>query len=239
MTVAKTKNDQRQTGGGVSNAGNPDQHSVNEALIAHWTRRVGIFTGVMAGATVLLFVATGVSAYFLWETDTHISGQLREMHAQTVTTRAQVRGNISPEPFIIDKVMENAQIAGWDVTPRWKNTGLTDALDIRMWWNIIPVDGHYDDIRKFDCPNVPEPVGISPLVAQPGHVFLQIAQRLPASLVLKALTHDAAIIVVGHVRYRDIFPDDPIHSIDWCNNVVPNDPASDKFSWISLKQDAR
>jgi hypothetical protein len=69
---------------------NPDQHTINEALIARWTRRLGIFTGLLAAVTALLVVATGISAYFLYTTDdavhkTLLNGQRAFVHLEKIS----------------------------------------------------------------------------------------------------------------------------------------------------------
>jgi len=69
---------------------------------------------------------------------------------------------------------------------------------------------------------------------------LQLAVTIPADQAAKALTHDAAILVGMHVEYRDIFyPDDPERLIDSCDNLVPNDPNADMFSWLSIRRAVR
>src|SRR5580700_950836 len=114
------QNNDDNSGVAANGTKNPNQHGVNEALIARWTRRLGIYTLVLAVATVALVIATGIGAYFLYETDRSIKDQLQEMRAQTATTKAQVRANISPDPFGVDQVIENGQITAWQITPRWR-----------------------------------------------------------------------------------------------------------------------
>lgn len=47
----------------------PTEHRINEAMIARWTRKLGIFTMILAVATVLLVVIGGITAWILSETD--------------------------------------------------------------------------------------------------------------------------------------------------------------------------
>src|ERR1700685_1088105 len=76
---SKAENDQTNAYTATNESATPDQHTFNEALIANWTRRLGIFTGLLVSVTALLVVATGISAYFLWESDQGIKGQIAEM----------------------------------------------------------------------------------------------------------------------------------------------------------------
>jgi hypothetical protein len=125
----------------------------------------------------------------------------------------------------------------WEVTPHWKNTGATDALELKSWWAYWFIDRHYDDFRKLQCPEMLEPEGTAAQVAPPGGEFFQLAKIIPVDQVVKALTHDAAILIGIHIEYRDIFyPDDPPRLIDSCDNLVPNDPNLDRFSWLSIRR---
>jgi hypothetical protein len=193
----------------------------------------------MAAATVMLFVATGISAYFLWESDESISGQLREMHIQTLTTRAQVRANITENPWDVTQIRDNAQTVAWQITPQWKNVGNTDALEVRSDWAITIVPGRYTDPGTVPCASFTIPKYALPTVVQPTRTFAEPAKYVQAAEMLKALSREAAILVVGRVEYRDIFPDDAPHYIDWCNNAVPNDPGNNKFSFFGIRHKIR
>jgi hypothetical protein len=219
-------------------ASNPDQHVLNENLIAQWTRRLGIFTALLAGVTALLVLATGISAYFLWETDVSIEGQLHEMHQQTATTRAQVRANIAREGIDHWSLMENGNVIGWELSPKWKNTGATPAKDFQNWFVISFAEGTHGGWNQAQyCPSVPaNPANIAaPVILEPQHGLTELSQRMFANDVGKISSNQGAVFVAGHVQYRDIFPDDPPHFIDWCVLVIPNNPSDNVFSFFNVK----
>jgi hypothetical protein len=72
---------------------------------------------------------------------------------------------------------------------------------------------------------------------QPTHSYLQLAQRISIEQLQKTAKGEAIIIIEGHFEYRDIFPDDPIHIIDWCSRLIPNDIPTKKVSFIDLKME--
>lgn len=170
---------------------------------------------------------------------TAMQSQLTEMHEQTVTTRNQIRANIGDNPWRVDQVRENGQIVAWDFTPEWKNSGGTDAMEVRDWWGHTIIRRHYDSFNEVTCPPVGVPPPTHPFVVQTQHPFAQGAQRIDAADISKAGTHDVQIIFAGRVDYRDIFPDDPPHYVDWCSLVIPTNATNNDFSFFSLRQDAR
>jgi hypothetical protein len=103
----------------------PDQHAINEALIANWTRRLGIFTGLLVGVTVLLVIATGISAYFLWDSDHAIEGQLAVMQ---LAQRAWVAPNVVKWA---NTSVSNPLIVHFNI----KNFGHEPARQVRNWQN--------------------------------------------------------------------------------------------------------
>jgi hypothetical protein len=233
------QNRQGEAGAGAHNAGNPNQRGINEALIATWTRRLGIYTGVLAVATVFLVVASGISAFFIWESDQSIEGQLGEMHQQTTTTRAQVRANISADVFGFDRIAQGGMFMGWDVTPRWRNTGATDALDYKGIWGISFKPGPKTGLDVSDCPELTIPPNTQPTVIQAGHPFAELAQRFTVAQALQTQANEASAFVSGRLEYRDIFPDDPLHYLDWCSRIVVNNIDRDQVSLLTVKSISR
>lgn len=242
MSTVKHGEDQINPDRSVDATRNPNVHSVNETLIASWTRRLGIYTGVLAVATVALVVATGIGTFFLWRSDVAIEGQLKEMRDQTATTRAQVRANMAQEDFVHEPVTENGIVTGWDISPRWKNSGATDASDLKGWWTLKFVAAFNRPPKSWtgaDCPKFETPFnfeGASTVVIPSGHPWTLVSTRLSSEVVTQVLNGKGAVFAFGHLQYRDIFPDNPIHYFNWCDLVSPYDAPHNGFSFLVLYQ---
>jgi hypothetical protein len=158
--------------------------------------------------------------------------QIGEMRQQRLSAQAQMRADMRRETL----QTEHKNIGGrdrWMITPVWKNAGSTDARYLGAAWRLkwladanIPPD-------QLLCPNV-EPVTNASGISAPGQMFLQGAQVLPAAVVDAAAVNRAVIIIAGRVQYRDVFPDTPLHYLEWCVWAVPNDPSHNVWSFISL-----
>ena len=206
------------------------QHNY-ERRIANWTIVVGCFTG-------LLFVATGLSAWFLYQTDDAIHGQLREAREQTITTHAQIRANMIQEDIGHELRYENGALVGVFFTPHWKNVGATDARDYVGWYRLTALSGK-TNWTVADCPNPDRPADVpGPIVVQAGHPLSQEGQLLPIAVINQVLINRGAIFFAGHSQYRDIFPDDPTFHFDWCQRAVINNLSANEFSFQILRQQA-
>jgi hypothetical protein len=161
------------------------------------------------------------------------------MHQQTATTRAQVRANISADAFGFDRVTEKGMFTGWDVTPRWRNTGATDALDYKGIWGIFSKPGPNNSLNISDCPELTVPTDAQPTVIQAGHPFAQLARRFTVAQALQTQANEASSFVAGRLEYRDIFPDGPPHYLDWCSRIVVNDIDRDQVSLLTVKSISR
>ena len=162
--------------------------------------------------------------------------QANEAHEQTITTRSQVRANISNDPFGLNRYFQNAMLMGWRITPHWRNSGPTDALNVRTVWGWRYVPGHVTGLGNIaDCPQFAFG-DQTPFVVQAGHPFAQLAQDLQMANLLQASAENGAIYVGGLIEYNDIFPDDPLHTVDWCSRMIPNDIDKDVASYVAVKE---
>ena len=71
-------------------------------------------------------------------------------------------------------------------------------------------------------------------IVAPGAIFLQGVRTIPISDIQAAGQGTFVFLVAGHMQYRDIFQEDPIHFFDWCDWAVPNDVANRRWSFITL-----
>ena len=191
---------------------------------------VAVFTGALA-----------IVAYFqlsaMRHTDDAINDQLKEMRLQTATTRAQIRANVAPQGIVTRAVSQNG-VTGWTLNPTWKNTGGTDAVDLRSWWALQIVEGAEWTAKR--CPAVAAPVnGTSSEILPPQSGIAQVSAFLSTTDATRAINHQIAVFAAGHVEYFDIFPDDPIHHVDWCILVIPNDIPNNIFSFLNMSQSTK
>jgi hypothetical protein len=201
--------------------------------IARFTAYLVLFTFCLVFVGILQWVS--------------IRGQLHEMKAQRLLTMAQISANLKQERTIITPYGEGEKpisqgeiIRGWHITPSWTNVGGSDARGFVGWFEVIPYN--FMPPRPpngGDCPVPVEPKSPRPeYVIQPHAGMLQVAQKLALEDVIRAKNGKGYILVVGHIEFRDIFPDTPIHHRNWCELLIPDDPARNIWSDIMLSERA-
>jgi hypothetical protein len=213
----------------------PDHHTLNENLIATWTRRLGIFTALLVAVTALLVIATAISAYFLWESDVAIEGQLHELHEQNITIRAQNRANLALIEIQHDPESEHGHLVALEISPQWKNLGATDARDVKMGFNIVQIEVANKPHSAIDCPDAKPPSG-PPRIIQSQQSVTQAAKIVSVKDIQRERDGVIKIFINGQIRYRDIFPDDPIWTYEWCVYLSSYDPDNNGFSFITVRE---
>lgn len=198
--------------------------------VARFTLVIGIFTGVLVFVGSLQWCA--------------IRGQLNEMTAARKTTIAQIRANLRREvpqitPWTSDDKPADAgkSIAYWKISPTWTNSGSTDAIEYRGWFDIIPINhlpGHF--LTDTDCPTPqpPNPPHVGTIV-HAGANQAQLAKKLSVEDIAMAKQEKGYILMVGHIEYSDVFPDTPRHFNDWCELIIPTDPQTNLWSMPILR----
>ena len=176
-----------------------------EKTIALWTRILGI-------STILLFVATGISAYFLHATDQTIN---KQVDALAIQLRAYV--GISDFFYVYfepakeadkDKVLPGARMG-----LKWKNSGATPALEFEYWISTkfyaegtepdfaTPAERLSNRVTTTISPN-------SELSTSPVFVSTGDLNRASAGV--------GKIFLWGHATYRDVFPLNPPRHTHFC-----------------------
>lgn len=172
-----------------------------EAVIANWTR-------VLAASTLALFIATGVSAYFLYRTDQTIATQVEmaklQMRAYVVIYKTTATVNF-------DKPTDSS-VSSVDVHVTWKNIGYTPAFDFDWFISI----GWYANGSEPDFSKqiLNQPVGPTDSFAPQGDFTKTITINRPD--ILKASVGNGKIFVWGATNYRDFAPDSIKHSTAFC-----------------------
>jgi hypothetical protein len=187
--------------------------------------KFGFFVAAFTGALVLV-------AY--WQLSA-MQGQLSEMRAQTATTRTQIRANLLLDRMQVAVYSTNgAAVAGWELTPIWKNSGVTEARNVEQWWSVTVLDRPMVPSAALQCRPPQRPADARPKTIQAGQVFAQFGRKITIDELQKAMKNQIVIIVQEHVGYSDIFPDDPRTIIDSCSRLIPNDIPNGRGSLIDL-----
>jgi hypothetical protein len=175
-----------------------------------------------------------------------IKGQLEEMRGQRLLTIAQLRANLSREDPSVNAYGEDDKIAhvgdkiaGFAISPVWRNVGSTNAKDVRSWFELKVFDIPSSVPKKLsgaDCPPLvpPDPLP-QPTVMPQGGGIVQLAKRLSLQEINR-IGKDAYALMWGHVEYRDEFPDTPLHFDDWCVGIDPSDVRGARFSFPIIRE---
>jgi hypothetical protein len=230
-----------------------DNEAKKEKKIAEsWKSRlkdpITAFTGVLATVAILQ-----LWAIFSTDTATHdlakaAVGQLAEMKAQRVFTMIQLRANLRREKLATNPVGANGQLIGhgerlygWDVNPWWTNVGGTDAKNVISWWEIkiFPFTVS-PDAKPPSCPRAARPMEPTPVLVQSQGRLIQVNKRLLIEDAQKAMKGDVSqlIYIYGRIEYNDAFPNTPLHYLDWCVNVTPDDISKNIFSFGRLREES-
>jgi hypothetical protein len=134
------------------------------------------------------------------------------------------------------------QTASFAVNPALKNIGGTSAKDVVTWFNIVMTytDRPRSVGERLSVPcapkNPPSTKEAAPAVVAPGETDTLFAQILTFEQVSEAsgLYTAVVIFVTGHAEYKDIFfPKTPIHHLDWCDLMLPNNITKNQFSFVN------
>ena len=188
-------------------------------------------TVAMAVASFAIFIL-GIAQYLV------TNGQLGEMRAQRLMTVAQLQADLQQGNPEIDTYGPDGRPAPpdkattWYFSPQWVNSGETDAVEYRGWFDIKPIAfSHPHKITAADCWK-PAPENTQPTIIHRGEPFRILAKKVTRADAITAESGKAVILLVGHIEYRDVFPDTPPHHRDWCTAEIPND--LDRNVWANL-----
>jgi hypothetical protein len=115
--------------------------------------------------------------------------------------------------------------------------GSSSAKNFAVWSYYVETPATMEDGRVvWKCP---DPAPKVKLAAQPSSVVeksevrTEIAINIPKVAVDRAVGPDPddVIYLIGRVQYNDIFPDTPLHYLDWCVAAVPANPILGQFSF--------
>jgi hypothetical protein len=180
----------------------------------NWTEK---FTLAFAAVAAIGSFGAAIDGYLQWDI---MGRQLTEATNQRLLTIAQIRANLRREDPLITPIGTNnqligagEQIAGWQVSPQWTNSGSTKAIDFFGWFQIFPfrhLPPH--KLTGGDCPALESPKELPfPAIVQPSKPFKQFAERLDVQDAVAAHDGKGYILMVGHIEYRDSLPETSPH----------------------------
>jgi len=158
--------------------------------------------------------------------------QLDQSVTQNNFTKIQLRPNLRQLDASITPFNEAGKLKGWYISPRWINSGNTEAINLRsaFYKRGYPPWDH----KSTNCP--PEKYDLSvPMTVTAGSSFTELAAFIPVEEAIEANENRTAIVMGGRIEYSDIFGSNQVHRQTWCVIAIPNDLESGKFSFISLQ----
>lgn len=217
-------------------------------MMARWTRRVGIWTVVLA-------ITSAASAIIFFRQQVIMQGQLDEARAQREMTTAQVRANVVLNTVQIFPANEHGvagqpdqKIVNYAVSPIWQNIGGTTAQDFFDGFALVAAPRKTTTENPYAQGNCPKMRRLR-IGKGSGNIIAVGMATLPQtqfiSLKYVQMASDSKIIIwfMGHIQYRDVFQSKVLHHGDWCEALVPNDvdPANvrhNEWSVINVRTSA-
>jgi hypothetical protein len=179
-----------------------------------YEKTIAVWTSVLGGSTIALFIATAISAYFLYKTDHTISNQAEINKLQTRAYIGLSKSVITPNVYTLPpKPKADTYLTGADFQVTWKNFGVTPAFDMRYFISVHWFPNHTEpDFSKpaLILEDFPPGVlgGLVDLVAGAVHVDSDEIQKVAAG--------NGRIFVWGIATYRDLFSITPTRATAFC-----------------------
>jgi hypothetical protein len=215
--------------------------------LANATRKLVVWTRVLAGAAVVSLIVAGVSlcaAFLQWGALRRADDTTRE--AFTAVQRAFVTvGDLAIAPVVGDQGKTDL----WQVTPIIENSGNTPTKNLRYLFSTSIADAKYFKDAPYINLVCAGGIPISNLVPDFNHVVIGPKSKLPTTFfnapgvssgtVEQVRAGNSFVIVQGVIRYDDILSDTAHHITRSCflfdrrqTIIKPDDPLS--FSMCSL-----
>ena len=184
-------------------------HQRHERVMVVWTRRVGIFTAVLAATSII----TGLIFFYQWRAMREANDETRDAMIALQRAFAFVE-TTKWQPFMGPT---GNDVVAWNVYPYWKNTGSTPSRNL-----IVEVYCPVSDTPVDD----PSTLRASSKVAS-GSRLLGPQQTTIGGGCQKS-TQELSLVIEGHKKmylvadasYRDIFDGTAAHVTKYCVEIV-------------------
>lgn len=190
----------------------PTDETIRSDLI-RWTRKVAIFTGVLAGVTFLLVVANIIANVFIYQ-QWHVASQAQE------DSRAQLRALVTiggGQITITNDKDGNPKY--YSFMPLFQNFGSTRTNKFNAWYNIHYFPGKVPDNMDFSKPM--EQISTTTIIIGPNSAPLVQPVTVGREEIEHALHGDGAIIIWGHAEYSDVFSPNDVRTVGFCFLLTP------------------
>jgi hypothetical protein len=193
---------------------NPEPKNYDKT-IAHWTRILGI-------STIGLWLATLMSAWFLYHTDETIKNQAR------IQLRAYV-GLLNAGSLPVTRKQENKpdEILAANIGVVWKNFGTTPANEVENWISARWYPPGAEPDFTIPAQRLSDKFGIN---LGPGGEVGSGAIFVSIDDFQKATSGNGRIFFWGHISYKDVFVDTPVRNSHFCAVVVGKPPEAVGFN---------
>jgi hypothetical protein len=176
--------------------------------------------------------------------------QLNEMAAGRKNTEAQLRADVvSIDPVMWPMDAQNKQvtkdspnIAGWSVSPGWKNVGSTPAINFKSGYAFSETPRDWSkDIHEIykTCPARPK-ISSTATRLSPNDPRVELGKNLPIDVAERAQNGKSAIFYEINATYADIFqkPGDPLHHYYVCVLIEVHDAKKSDFSFLQVSRES-
>jgi len=140
------------------------------------------------------------------------AAQIKEMAIQAAAMQGQLdaytadaairKSVLSPkmsQSFRFDNVLENGKLTAWNITPTWRNTGPTDAVDWEGWDKVLPFTP--DAPQDYDFTRIPiNPSEMVPFAVAPGDGTAQQTVTVTMDDAEKALVGETTVVFWGRIE---------------------------------------
>lgn len=235
----------------ISIPGNHEQPGNGDACRKDANKpQVDYFVRITSAITLIVSIVYAVFAGLQWCSmrgqQTAMEKQLKEMIATRKDTETQFMAQIVyVDPVMFPMNAQGAQVAkdsrdivGWSVSPGWKNTGSTAAVDFTYETDVsIKPRDRSKEIHEIykscpDRPNLSYP-GIRVSASDGGTALGKNLSLNDAEGAQRGLL---AVFLVFNATYRDIFekPSDPLHHYFVCVLIEVHDAMRSEFSFLQV-----
>ncbi|HEX4410529.1 MAG TPA: hypothetical protein VH206_17295 [Xanthobacteraceae bacterium] len=206
----------------TQSAGGENQESKSyEKVMARWTKILGV-------STVAVFIATGISAYFLFRTDETIK---KQVEAAGIQLRAYVNFQqiVYAPHFAKDPDKPNSPEPGANVGVTWRNFGSTPAREMSYWISLK----WYGSGTEPDFTKPQEKLSEnSNITLGPGSEIASAGVFVPIADIQKISVTNGSIFFWGDAVYRDYIPDSPIRHSHFCLVAIGLSASADPGSSV-------
>jgi hypothetical protein len=181
--------------------------------LIRWTRRVAIFTGVLATFTGLLFLANVAANFFIYR-------QWRVASDAQENTRSVLRAVVTVNAVTLTVSNDkDGHPAYYSFAPTFHNFGSTRTDRFNAWYNIKYFPVNVPDNMDFTKPATP--IETRDIIIGPNSSPLLQPVTVTKDEIDHALKKDGVIVIWGHADYSDVFDPKVTRPIGFCLLLNP------------------